>query len=300
MVRPSSTVLVAALAVAAAFSVSPAASQPEHARGLAATLQLAGERVEHYFARAQSLVSVETVVLQPLDFGLSASGRSRTVESELRLSWDPDADTSAPLEATTVRQLLTVNGRPPRENDYDSCTTPERRTTETQPLSMLLASQRADYVFTAAGTSRQDGRPAFVVNFRMPSRPTGEVTHVEDKDDCVSFRIDGGTRGRVWIDTETHDVLRLDRGLTGLVDLRLPWSVARRAPDRAVWTVERMDSSIRFSPVRFNDPDEMLVLPVSASSLRVTRGAGTPRLRTTTTYSGYRRFLTGGRVVPPS
>ena len=40
-----------------------------------------------------------------------------------------------------------------------------------------------------------------------------------------------------------------------------------------------------------------IVLPVSSTILRVTRGAGSPRLRTTTTYKGYKRFLTGGRVV---
>jgi hypothetical protein len=40
------------------------------------------------------------------------------------------------------------------------------------------------------------------------------------------------------------------------------------------------------------------MLPVSSTSIRITRGAGMPRLRTITEYSGYKRFLTGGRVVP--
>jgi hypothetical protein len=61
--------------------------------------------------------------------------------------------------------------------------------------------------------------------------------------------------------------------------------------------MERWDSSIRFKPVSFTEPDETLVLPVSISTLRITRGSGTPRLRTTTSYSSYKRFLTGGRVV---
>ena len=49
----------------------------------------------------------------------------------------------------------------------------------------------------------------------------------------------------------------------------------------------------------FTNPDETLVLPASMSSIQVTRGAGTPRLRTTTEYVKYQRFLTGGRVVGP-
>ena len=63
--------------------------------------------------------------------------------------------------------------------------------------------------------------------------------------------------------------------------------------------MERWDSSIRFKRVTFQDPEETLVLPVESSTLQITRGAGTPRLRTSTQYLSYRRFITGGRVVPP-
>jgi len=63
--------------------------------------------------------------------------------------------------------------------------------------------------------------------------------------------------------------------------------------------MERWDSSIRFKRVTFQDPEETLVLPVESSTLQITRGAGTPRLRTSTQYHAYRRFITAGRVVPP-
>ncbi len=63
--------------------------------------------------------------------------------------------------------------------------------------------------------------------------------------------------------------------------------------------MERWDTSIRFKPVTFQDPEETLILPASATSLRITRGSGSPRLRTSTQYSSYRRFITGARIVPP-
>ena len=63
--------------------------------------------------------------------------------------------------------------------------------------------------------------------------------------------------------------------------------------------MERWDTSIRFRPVTFQDPQETLVLPVSSTSFRITRGAGHPRLRTQTQYSSYRRFITGGRIITP-
>lgn len=261
-------------------------------------LERAGARVVQFFARAQSIVCLEKVALQKLSFGLSAEGPARFVESELRLSWEPSKDDPRPKEARTLRQVLKVNGHPPRKNDYNNCTTPEQEDSEEQPLSMLLPESRQEFTFAYAGRAMIDGRDAVTVTFREKKvRPTVDVSLVDDNENCISFNIDGGMRGKVWIDAQTNDVLRLDRSLSGLVDIPLPRKARRVGVDHE-WTMERWDSSIRFKPVKFDDPAETLVLPVSASTLQVTRGSGTPRLRTTTQYTSYRRFITGARVVP--
>lgn len=277
-------------------AASLAARQPGPLPDLADVLQRVGERVEQYFARAQSIVCVEIVGLMPVDSGGLARGR--TVESELRLSWEPTDENPIPIEARTLRQVLKVNGHAPRKNDHDNCTGPEQNTWEVQPLSLLLAQQRDEYAFKLAGAGRVDNRAAILLDYRMVDKPSVTVALVDGKDDCVSYALDGGMRGRIWIDAETFDVLRMDQGLIGLVDIPLPRKIANR--DRwASWTMERWDTSIRFKPVTFQDPHETLVLPASATSFRITRGAGTPRLRTSTQYSSYRRFITGARILPP-
>jgi hypothetical protein len=281
------------------LATSVVSAQAPLAVDLAAVLRSAGEKVESYFARAQSLVCLEVVRLQPLNAGLGADGFARTVESELRLSWDPFAHTEDAPEARTLRQVLRVNGHQPRKNDYQACTTPEQNDSETQPLSMLLAEQRRDYLFQLGKPGKVDGRHAIVLNYRLRRPLKVEVSEVEGQEDCISFDLDGGFRGRLWLDPATHEVLRLDQSLGGLVDIPMPRNVARRAGVNATWTMERWDTTIRFKPVRFQDPDETLMLPVSSTSIRVTRGSGTPRLRTITEYSGYKRFLTGARVVQP-
>ena len=266
---------------------------------LATVLESAGRKVEQYFARAQSLVCLEIVRLQPLSAGLAAEGFARTVESELRLSWDPFAHTDDAPEARTLRQVLRVNGHEPKENDYQACTSPEQQDSEPQPLSMLLDEQRRDYTFALGKHGKVDGRIAIVVDYHLRRPIKVAVSEVEGQEDCISFDLDGGFRGRIWLDPDTHEVMRLDQSLTGLVDIPMPRNVARRVGVNHMWTMERWDTTIRFKAVRFQDPDETLMLPISSTSLRVTRGAGTPRLRTVTEYSGYKRFLTGGRVVPP-
>jgi hypothetical protein len=284
---------IAALFVALTTSLS--AQQPSTI-DLTGVLQRAGDKVSEFFARAQSIMCLEKVSVQKLSMSLGADGPARRVDSELRLAWEPSAENPTP-EARTLRQVLRVNGSPPRKKDYENCTTPEQHDSEEQPLSLLLPRERAKYAFTHSGRDLVDRREAIVISYREIRKPTVDVSLVEDNEDCVSFDIEGGMRGRIWIDAETHDVLRIDRSLSGLIEIPLPRKLARRPGVAPYWTAERIDSTIRFRRVTFEDPQETLVLPVESSQLQIIRGAG--RRRTSTQYLSYRRFITGARVVPP-
>ena len=278
-------------------AAQPSKPAPLTQEVLGEVLARVGEQVRQFFARAQSLVCLETVRLQPLDMGLSSGSFGRTVESELRLSWDPDDLERRPVEARTLRTVLKVNGHRPRRNDHNDCTDPEQNESETQPLSMLLPDQQRDYVFTPGKPERVDGRWVHVVQYRVTTPMSVSVEEIPGKDDCISFNVEGGTRGRLWIDPETFQVLRLDQALIGLVDIPLPRRTLARSGGELRWTLERHDISIRFKPVRFSEPEETLLLPVSSTALRITRGSGQPRLRTSIDYTNYRRFLTGARVI---
>lgn len=291
--RPAAWLAACALAVCTAVA-GPAA----HGDDVADVLDQATARVEDFFTRAQSLVCNETVRVQPLTYSLTSDGFGRTVESELRLSWNPGDDGEAASEAQTLRQVLRVNGHPPRGKDRRNCTTPERHDTETQVLSILLAHQRGDYVWTMAGTTKIDGRQAVLVDYQEKKKLTLEVIVKEGDEDCLTFDIRGGDRGRIWIDTDTFDVLRIDQRLSGQVSSRTPPLLARRPNADTHIVVERLDRSYRFRRVSFDNPAETMVLPVSASQLMVTQGNGGARQRVTTEYKNYRRFLTGGRIVP--
>ena len=287
--------MVAALFVALAATLSA----DQGSSDITGVLQRVGDKVAEYFARAQSIMCLEKVALQKLGMGFGTDGPARHVESELRLSWEPSPDDPTPTVARTLRQVVKVNGAPPRKKDYGNCTTPEQQDSEEQPLSLLLPSQREHYTFTYSGRDTIDRRDAIVIAYREIKKPTVDVSLVEDNEDCISFDIQGGMRGRIWIDAVTHEVLRLDRSIIGLIEIPMPRKVTRRAGAVMSWTMERWDSSIRFKRVTFQNPEETLVLPVESSTLQITRGAGTPRLRTSTQYHSYRRFITAGRVVTP-
>jgi len=256
------------------------------------------ERVADYYRRAQRVICLEQSIVQPIQSNWTPEGVSRTVESELRVEADA-ADGDALPEARVIRDIRRINGRAPRERDKkdrSGCTDPNPLSPE--PLAFLLPARRGDYRFTSVREGREKDRAALVIDFVSTDR-SSKPELIEDEhghDDCFDWRGPVATRGRIWVDAATHDILRVDRGLMGPVDVRVPWGLQRRYGFAAWVVLERDDLTMRYSQVPFSDPDEVVLLPESIDSLTVVRG-GLQSTRRTERFSGYRRFLTGGRII---
>lgn len=278
----SVTALVALVCAASSVAAQSGAEQ---------TVVRLGEYVARYYDRAQSLMADEAVAVQPLDRDLTALGFPRRLLYELRLEWNPSA-VGDDSPATITRQLLAVNGKPPRLGDEPKCLDPKGISPE--PLAFLLPDRRHEFTFRSAGLARIDGRAAILVEYR--SMKTDPPTAEGDKD-CISFNIPGRSRGRVWADPETAEIVRFDEQLTGMVDIRSPAAQLKRVGSPLYWTIERADTSIVYRRVSFQDPEETLVLPARVESVTVIRGEGVQRMRITQTLTNYRRFITGSRIV---
>src|SRR3954465_14691285 len=284
--------LLASLALCACSVL--AASQAS--QDVTACMRLVGERVAEYHRRMQSVMCVERSTVQPIQSNLSPDGFSRTVESDLRVEFDADGD--APPTATVVREVRRINGRAPRERDKTDrtgCTDPNPLSPE--PLAFLLPGHRDEYRFTAIHTGKEKDRAALIVDFTSAERAS-KPELIEDKlghDDCFDWSGPVATKGRVWVDAETHDVLRVDRGLHGPVDVHVPSRLQRRYNFTPWIVLERDDVSLRYADVRFTDPDEVVLLPASIEAVTVMRNT-LQSTRRTDIFSDYRRFLTVGRV----
>jgi hypothetical protein len=279
--RLALSAIVVALAAPAAGSADPEIEQ---------LLGRVGDRVRDYFQRAQSIVATETANLLPIgvEFGVNPSTRPRRLVYELRLTWDAVAAGQDP-DPTVNRKLLTVDGRTPRSKDQPGCMDPQPVSPE--PLSLLLREHRSEYIFTLAGIGKTDGHPARIVNYKPAVRGKPDIKW---HDDCVSVSLPGRFGGRVWIDPETDDVLRHDEHLIGIFDVTVP---PKRPGAGAVMVVERADTSTKYKPVAFHDPDETLMLPASIENLTVWRGSAVPELHIFQTYSDYKRFLADSHLV---
>ena len=272
--------------------VSASAQQTHPSDDLAKMLTLVGQRVESWYRRAQSVVSRETVVIQPLRSDSTPSEIPRRLVFELRVGWEPDPERpDGPLVASVFRHPVGPPARSSQRDENAGCMDPKPVSPE--PLAMLLPERLRESEFSAAGTGRVDRRAALMIDFRgiAASPPSVKWTG-----ECVSVSLPGRSRGRVWIDAATYDVLRIDERLVGDFTLDVPPDQVKRGAAPTM-VIERAESSIRYRQVEFQDPQEAVILPASIDTFTVIRGVATRRVRITQRFSDYRRFLTGGRMV---
>ena len=248
--------------------------------------------------RIGKAVALERSTVIPIDSSWAIQGVSRTVESELRVELDALEGDSLP-DAQVTRQVLRVNGREPRERDKkdrSGCTDPTPVSPE--PLAFLMPAHRDEFRFTSVHDAHEHNRAAFVIDFTSMER-SSRPELVEDQyghDDCFDWKGPIAIGGRVWIDAESYDVLRLDRHVLGPTDVRVPWMLQRKYHFNASMTLDRDDLTLRYKAVSFSDPVETVLLPDSTDSMTIFRG-GLQSIRRTEAFSGYQRFLTDGHVI---
>jgi hypothetical protein len=255
-----------------------------------------GERIADYYRRAQNVICTEKTTVQPVGRDYSPQGFARVTEYELRVEMDTDGDS---LEAKVVRELRRVNGKPPREKDKkDRAGCTDANPLSAEPLAFLLPSHRAEYTFVSGGLGKGKDHNSLILDFTS-TKPDGKGEIAEDPRghaDCFTWSLSVVVKGRVWIDASSYQVLRVEQRMAGMADLRVPRKIQREHNLDSNVTVERHDTIIRYKTIPFHDPDEAMILPESIDTLIVVRG-GLESMRSRQTFTDYRRFLTGGRIV---
>jgi hypothetical protein len=293
----ASVSLVAALALAV-LDRPPLIAQTTPT-GVGELLERVSLYVQAYYARAQSLMVEETVMVQPVRADLAPDGFARSLLYDLRFEWTPGQGDEKP-RVQVVRELLRANRRPAKAGDEPKCLDPAPVTPE--PLEFLLPGHHDDYVFSGGLPTLLDGRPAILLEYTPQSSGTPKVTldpkGTGDKD-CLSMDVPRRFRGRIWIDPESAAVRRIDESLMGPTDVPLPAEVQRRRGfgGGLYITLSRSNSSVRYTAVTFANPEETLMLPTSIENVWITIAGGARGVRMTQEYRNYRRFLTESRIV---
>ena len=310
---------LACLLAACLLPPAPAAGQtqqtpppaPSDAEKLHALLDRVSERVRLYHERLFSLTFRETVRQERLRHDLTPQDKpGEFVYESLVLHRPARAGAEGTLPVVT-RKLKSRDGKPVDETKEAKkleerarqarrpCGITDPPTAYGDPLLFLLPERRPALNFSYAGEAALDGRDALVVAFESP--PADAPPELKFEDNCFFLSRPLRRKGRVWIDPQTSDVLRLDWELAETFEGKTGNRVVRKgilfrfAPAREL-SYEREVTTIRFRPVAFKNPAQTLLLPVASEYLRVVRGARNPGFRVTQTYADYRRYVTSSEV----
>lgn len=277
-----------ALSAPLLWSGAGAAQTPGSATpNLARLLEGVAVRVQEYYDRVGTILCLETVTQQDLKFNLTPMGKPRVTVYELAVARDPAGE--GEREFRIERTLQLVNGKRPRRNQEPECTDPKTGTPE--PLAFLLAGNQARYRFSLAPGARGGPEGTVAIDF---SQTPPEWVDIRWKGTCFEAS-GGGEDGRIWVDPETFDVLQVEARLAKPFLVPVPGRLSGVAmPIR----VERSEAVLRFAYVKFEQPDETVLLPESIETLTVFRGVAS--LRITHKFSSHRRFLSESIIRPAS
>jgi hypothetical protein len=260
-----------------------------------------GERIAEYYARAQNVVCTEKQTVQPVSRDYMPTGFARVTEYELHVESDAPGEDGALPDAKVARDLIRVNGKPPREKnkkDREGCT--DGNPLSPEPLAFLLPAHRSEYMFASGGFGKGKDRGSLVIEFKsIRNERDGQGELSEDPNghaDCFHLSVPVVMKGRIFVDAETYQVVRIEQGMSGWADLAVSAQLQRKHNLESYVVVERNDTTIRYKRIPFNDPDEAMLLPESIDTLLVVRGS-LESIRSRQVFSDYRRFLTNARVV---
>ena len=292
MQRAGCGVLPGALALALAAMTVAGAQTPPNVEEL---LVRVGERVAEFYKRAENVICIETS---------RVTRRLQKLAGRIRADRRIGAARRGGKRSGAWRASGRAHG-PESEWPGPACTGQERprgmhrpQSPVLEPLAFLLPAHRSEYQFRTAGTAKDRNRPVLMIDFASVDRRSN-LELIEDPgghDDCFDWTGPVASRGRLWVDATTYDVVRVERGLPGPVDVKVPALIQRRHHLDSWVLIARDDLTIRYKAFAFSNPDEVLLLPESIDSLTMVQG-GLQSMRRTQTFSDYKRFVTGGRVL---
>ena len=278
----------------------PKVSADENAARLKELLGRTGERVRKFQEDLFSLKWTRVYSGQRLNADLTPKGRPVESVAEwivLRPSVPDGRDKALPV---AVIEVKSVDGKAPKGKNVGPSTYSHPLEFH-HPLVFLSPEKQAEWDFSWEGEKDLRGSKTVVIT-ATPAVVTEPTSKIKGR----SFYVQGlRQRARVWIDPQSCDVLQVEWRLLDTFRFKIefglnwygPFFVAR--PGREV-EFEKMDNTIRFAPITFKDPDQILMLPVFEEYMHVIRGARrSPAYRSTVSYIDYKRFVTDVKVKTP-
>lgn len=265
-------------------------------------LERVGERIQKYQEAMFSISFTEVLQQQELKSdGTSKNKPKEFVYESIVVSRTSPANQQNSFPVVT-RTLKTLDGKPAEQKNLpqrSKCVETNPRPAYADPLTFLLPKNQSNFTFSYAGEAELEGHKTAVILISEP--PVSEPVKIVNTGDCFRLSRSPQRQGKIWIDLNTYDVIQLQWQLAESFHGKTPAGVSRFGiffvyrPAKDL-SYEKSENTIRFRPVTFQNPEQVLLLPSSSESTWILKGARIAGFRTTTEYTRYKRFMTGVEI----
>lgn len=253
---------------------------------LSIVLERTSARLRRSVAHLQGLAWTTTVRYEVLDGDGRAIETGEPGEVVYKTTVSPFSfpDSSVVVPITQV-ELMRVDGEPV-DSDHEL---PWHYPKPAVPVPTFLIGVDEGYSFSLAGRGEARGRDAIMLDFVW--RPEDRRVRVVRGQQEYLLSVAGVSHaGRVWIDAESSDVLRVERH-SG------PVEIVEGRSEQATWSYERQWTA-SFQLRRFENPEQALLVPESAEVATFLAGESPAVRRMVTTHGDFRRFVADVEITP--
>ena len=264
-------------------------------------LERVGERIQKYQDAMFSIAFTEILQQQELKSdGTSKNKPKQFVYESIVVSRRSPTNQQNSFPVIT-RTLKSIDGKPTEKNlpQRSKCVETNPQSAYADPLTFLLPKYQTNFIFSYAGESELEGRKAAVILISQP--PASEPAKIVQTGDCFHLSRSLQRLGKIWVDLNTYDVIQLQWQLAESFNGKTSVGITKFGiiplvrPAKEI-SYEKQETTIRFRPITFQNPEQILLLPSSSESAWILKGARIAGFRVTTTYTRYRRFLTSVEI----
>lgn len=269
---------------------------------LSVLLERIGKRVQENLDSMLSVAFTESIRMQELKDDLSAKGKQKHFLYESIVTNRPVSANAANYQPTFTRKLKSIDGKPVKGEisvEDSRCEETSPQSAYENPLGFLLPKNQPNYIFSYGGEADIDAHKAIVIH--VAEKPVSEPLAIVEKDDCLFLSRPLQIKGRIWVNSENYDVIQTQWEQAENFSAVLPKKTVKIGiiplirPTVTI-SYDRQDFTIRFRRVKFEAPEQTLLLPYFSESVWITKGMKLAGMRTIVEYTRYRLFKINVKV----
>lgn len=275
---------------------------PPNTSQTAILLEKVGRAVQQNLDSMVRVAFTEVVRQQQLKDDAAAKGKPQNFVYESIMTVNQSSATGEKQPIFT-RTLKSVDGKivkNPPSPEISKCEQLNPQPVYENPLAFLLPKNQSQYSFSSGGGEVDlDGRKTLVIT--VAPNPPSEPLKLVEKDDCFFLSRPLQMIGKIWVDAASFNVVQINWQQNEIFSATIPKKVVKvgivpLVRPAVTINYDSQNFTIGFRFVKFENPEQTILLPYFSESSWLNRGAKIAGIRTRVDYTRYRLFNTNVQV----